>query len=333
MTYPIADLHCDLLSFLVDHRLEEYNSPASRTSYSQMKQGNVFFQALTVFTYSNPSAYEYGKKQIDALSKLLSMHPEKYTLWNPKDKFKNKINDSVSVALVFENANSICEESNKIEEGLRYLEKQLSKFKNILYISLTWDLENRFGGGCGSDVGLKDDGKALLSWMDQKKIAIDLSHTSDRLAYDIVDFLEKKSLNIPLIASHSNMRHITALKRNLPDDLVKEIIKRKGIIGFNFFAPFIGDSPKKIIDHISHLLSLDGKAALCFGADFFSLPEIPYLKKKYNTELGFFPEFPNSSCYPKALSFLKRELNLSESELQAFAFENLQNYIDRTFFS
>jgi len=211
------------------------------------------------------------------------------------------------------------------------LEKTISEFKNILYISLTWDLENRFGGGCGSKSGLKDDGKALLEWMHQKKIAVDLSHACDNLAYDIIEFLEKKSLDVPVIASHSNMRSVAPLERNLPDDLVKEIIHRKGVIGFNFFSPFVGPDPKQMLDHISHLFSLGGESYLCFGADFFSLPDIPYLKEKYGTGVGFFPEFPDSSCYPQALAFLKQELNFSESQLQAMAFENFKNYIQRTF--
>jgi len=101
MTYPIADLHCDLLSFLVDHPLETYDSPESKTSYSQMKQGNVVFQALTVFTLSKPSAYEYGKKQIQALSKLLCEHPDKYTIWDSKAPVKKSFESPISVALVF----------------------------------------------------------------------------------------------------------------------------------------------------------------------------------------------------------------------------------------
>ena len=330
MTYPIADLHCDLLSFLVDHPSETYDSPSSRTSYSQMRSGNVGFQALTIFTQSNSSAYKFGKKQIQALLNLVSKHPEKYNLWDPNTPIK-KTEGPISIAIAFENAYSLCLEDQKITEGLLYLENTLSTFKNILYISLTWDLENRFGGGCGSKVGLKEDGKILLEWLHQKKIAIDLSHASDYLANDILDFLEKKSLNIPVVASHSNMRSITPLERNLPDNLIKEIIRRKGLIGFNFFAPFIGSDVRKIADHISHLFSLGGEKTLCFGGDFFHLPSFSYLKEKYKTDIGFFPEFPNASCYPKALSFLKQELNLSESTLQSLAFENFQKYTQRTF--
>ena len=329
MTYPIADLHCDLLSFLADHPTSNYDDPDSRTSYSQMRQGNVAFQALTIYTPTNATAHTNGKKQIDILLNLLSKHPEKYALWDPKSPIQKNSDDPIFVTLVFENAHSLCEEGQKISEGIAYLEKVLSQFKNVLYISLTWNLENRFGGGCGSKACLKEDGKILLEWMDKKKIAVDLSHASDFLADDILNFLEKKSLDIPVMASHSNMRAISPLERNLPDPFIKEIIRRKGLLGFNFFAPFIGSNPRQMADHVSHLFAIGGEKNLCFGGDFFHLPSFSYLKEMYGTEIGFFPEYDNSSCYPKALSFLEEELKLSKEQLEGIAFGNFQGYVAR----
>jgi len=329
MTYPIADLHCDLLSFLADHPDSNYDDPDSGTAYSQMKQGNVAFQALTIYTPTGSAAHANGKKQIDIFLNLLSKYPDKYALWDGKSPIKKNSNGPISVSLVFENAHSICEESQKIAAGIAYLEKILLHFKKILYISLTWNLENRFGGGCGSKIGLKEDGKVLLHWMDKKKIAVDLSHASDFLADDILNFLEKKSLDIPVIASHSNMRAISPLERNLPDLFVKEVITRKGLLGFNFFAPFIGSDPRQMLDHVSHLFSLGGEKSLCFGGDFFHLPDFAYLKEMYGTGIGFFPEYENSSCYPRALSFLEEKLKLSKERLEGIAFENVQGYVER----
>jgi microsomal dipeptidase-like Zn-dependent dipeptidase len=296
-----------------------------------MKQGNVAFQALTIYTSTSSAAHANGKKQIDVFSNLLSKHPDKYALWDGKPPIKKNQDVPISVSLVFENAHSLCEESQKIGDGIAYLEKTLLKFKKVLYISLTWNLENRLGGGCGSKIGLKEDGKVLLEWMDKKKIAVDLSHASDFLADDILNFLEKKSLAIPVMASHSNMRAISPLERNLPDPFVKEVIRRKGLLGFNFFAPFIGSDPRQMLDHVSHLFSLGGEKNLCFGGDFFHLPGFAYLKEMYGTDIGFFPEYENSSCYPKALSFLEEELKLSKEQLEGIAFENFQNYVAKTF--
>ncbi|MBU6149632.1 MAG: membrane dipeptidase, partial [Verrucomicrobia bacterium] len=168
--YPIADLHNDLLSFLITDSKRSINDPESRGSYPQMKQGNVAFQALAVYTPTDSNSYVRGQKQLQMFSSLLSSYPEKYTLWKPSHPVQ--INGPIAVCLSFESAHGICEESQDIGVGLSNLEKTLHNFKNILYISLTWNLENRLGGGCGSRIGLKEDGKRLLQWMDKKKIAV-----------------------------------------------------------------------------------------------------------------------------------------------------------------
>ena len=198
--------------------------------------------------------------------------------------------------------------------------------KRFLYISLTWDGENRFGGGVGTKIGLKDDGKQVLDWMDQKDIALDFSHASDSLADAILNYVDKKSLKIPLLASHSNARAITPLERNLPDFLIKEIFTRKGLVGLNFFAPFIGDSSTRLLEHIMHFFSLGGEHQLCFGADFF--PDFTlsaYLQKKYGIKNGFFSELGNASTYPKLLSFLQP--HLSSKQLQGLAFKNFSSFL------
>ncbi len=332
-SYYIADLHNDLLSFLVDHPSWSIQDPKSRSSYLQMRQGNIGFQALTVFSPTNSSAYQYGQKQLFALDNLLISHADKYRLWDTDAPMTESCDKPISIALVFENAHSLCEEKDSVESALLQLDSLQKKYSHIFYISLTWDLENRFGGGCGSNIGLKDDGKVLLEYLDQKKIAIDLSHASDPLIEDILNFLDKRSLNIPLIASHSNMRSIAPLERNLPDVFIKELIARKGLIGFNFFSPFIGSNVEKIYDHVEHLFSLGGKDALCLGSDFFHIASFPYLKKKYGITEGFFPKFSDASCYPVFLAFLRTKNLFSEEFLRKIAHQNFKDFVERTFHS
>jgi microsomal dipeptidase-like Zn-dependent dipeptidase len=328
-TYPVADLHNDLLSFLIASSDRSIKDPKSRGSYPQMKQGNVAFQALTIYTDTHSNSYIQGQKQLQMLEHLLFSQPEKYALWNPGLPLSTE--GPISVSLVLESAHGICEESEDIKFGLLNLEKALLKFKNILYISLTWNLENRLGGGCGSSIGLKEDGKRLLEWMDQKKIAVDLSHASDFLIDDIFNFLDKKSLEIPVIASHSNMRSIAKMERNLPDLFVQEILRRKGLIGLNFFAPFIGTRFDQIAEHVAHLFALGGENQLCFGGDFFLLEDFLNIGQKYGVTEGFFPQFSDASCYPYALAFLQKHLSLSEKQIQAIAYENFQTYVKRIF--
>ena len=61
-----------------------------------------------------------------------------------------------------------------------------------------------------------------------------LSHTSDALAHDIFNHIDKHKLAVPVIASHSNFRSVSDHVRNLPDEIANEIVNRNGLIGMNF---------------------------------------------------------------------------------------------------
>jgi membrane dipeptidase len=74
-----------------------------------------------------------------------------------------------------------------------------------------------------------------------------------------------------VIASHSNSRKICPHKRNLSDEQILEIIKRKGLIGLNFYRGFLNSENASEIDilrHTEYILSLGGEDALSIGTDF-----------------------------------------------------------------
>ena len=185
--------------------------------------------------------------------------------------------------------------------------------------------ENRFGGGNSTKTGLKEDGKSLLNYISGKKIAIDFSHTSDVLAFDVFDYLSKFNLDIPVIASHSNFREIFNHPRNLPDEIAKEIIKRKGLIGINFLRAFLNDNnPNAIYDHILYGLNM-GAHSICFGADYFYTDSHPDQSRKP----FFFKEHENASCYPLILKGLSGKI--PPDVLEAISNKNVINFIERIY--
>ncbi len=321
--FPIIDLHCDLLSFLSESPLRTIDDPLSKASYPQMKQGGISLQTLAIFTKSAKGSLAEGNKQIQVFLDLLKKHPTNYQLWDPKSPLTK--NSRISIVPAFENAYGFAEEGEPIEKALTQLDTLLKTLKRILYISLTWDGENRFGGGSGSKIGLKEDGMRILEWMSEKKIAIDLSHTSDFLADDIFNYVDKKNLQVPVMASHSNARAVTNKERNLPDSIIKEIFRRKGLIGLNLFSPFVGKEAKEISSHVAHFLDLGGENSLCFGADFFPELDFAYLKNKYQINSCFFPELADASCYGEALTLIQKALSLSEKQIEGIAHKNFEN--------
>jgi microsomal dipeptidase-like Zn-dependent dipeptidase len=287
-----------------------------------MIQGHVKLQTLALFSQRGSPSVERGEKQVAAFLELLKM-PQFAGI-----EREMAATPHIHLIAACENASVFALENEPLEQALHRLQQMHKQLGHIFYITMTWNEENRFGGGNDSRAGLKSDGKALLEFLSGKKIAVDLSHTSDRFAAEIIEHIDALRLDVPLLASHSNYRAVASMPRNLPDAIAREIIRRKGIIGLNFFAPFIGKGePKKLMEHIQHALSLGGHEALCFGADFFCDQDGYGLGQKYPDTPFYFPEYSNASCYPKILASLAAECGLSAEMLTGIAYGNALRFL------
>lgn len=314
---PIVDLHCDLLYYLIDKKGNTPLNLKARCSLPQLKEGGVCFQTMAVFTETNKGSTESARKQIEAYKKLPSFGfmPLKSRKFDPQSP-------NVQTLMAIENASGLLEEDedlNLIFSRIETLEKEVGP---LLYISLSWNTENRFAGGNYSQAGLKPDGVALLEYLSGKGIFIDLSHTSDATADGILETIDKKGLKLIPIASHSNFRKVKDHARNLPDRLALEIVRRKGVMGLNFVRGFVSDQIeegfKNMISHASSLNALDN---LCLGADFFCDEGLP---STLNTLIPFFvAPYDTSACYPQFLSLLKPD------DCDKISYKNALNLMSR----
>lgn len=316
---PVCDLHCDLLSYLASKEGRTVFNEEARCSFPQMQKGGVCFQALAIFEETKQGSSKGGDLQVEAFKKL----PEVLV---PLKKFSFKpLKEQVFVMAAFENASAFAEEDEPLSQVLERFDRHVKDIGPILYTSLTWNTENRFGGGNHTTIGLKKDGEALLQHMNGKIKAIDLSHASDPLAHDIFNFIDKRGLSLTPIASHSNFRKVKDHPRNLPDDIAKEIIKRKGIMGINLFRHFVGDHfQENLIKIVGHAIELGGEKQLCFGADFF-------YDQDFNTALSYiYPffdkDFADASCYPRILHLL--ETYFPKDVLEGIAYKNFQAFLN-----
>ena len=319
MLYPIFDLHCDLLSYLEDDSERTAYDLDALCSIPQLMQGHVRYQILAAFTRTGLDSVKKGMAQIGIFEQLPLLYPEHFIHFD-KNMRNASHTSNVAIALACENASTFCSEDESLELGLNRLQGIIDTIYKPLYISLTWNMENRFGGGALTNIGLKEDGKRLLDFLHDKNIAIDFSHASDALAYDLFTYMDKHHLNLTVMASHSNARVITQALRNLPDDIAKEIFRRKGVIGMNFYRPFVGETSDVFMKHLSHWIDLGGSSHICFGADFFYEQD----KKTDN----FFPDYDNASCYPKFLSACIAALHLDEQTIENLCYRNFMTFLE-----
>ena len=280
---------------------------------------------MAIYTSTQKGSTELAVAQSLIYKNMLAKYSDKiYSCNEPSVLNSITENSKIAVLAAIENASGFCEEEEHLKNGIKKLETIITNTQRILYIGLTHHGENRFGGGNSTNVGLKQDGEVLLNYLNGKKIAIDFSHTSDALANDLLEYISKHNLAIPVLASHSNFRSVFNHPRNLTDDIAKEIIKRKGLIGINFLRAFLNDKDSNAIyEHILYGVKLGAQNSLCFGADYFYTNSHPDQSRKP----FFYPAQENAACYPSLLATLAQQL--APNQLQGLSFKNAINFIGK----
>lgn len=325
---PIIDMHCDLLVYLTDvpgsapDKVEEIGC-----ALPSLAEGNLKLQVMAIYSAAEPGSTHYAGLQRDMFKQLAEEDGNSLTAVTDVKSLQEAVQSDSSVGMVaaIENAAGFCEEVEPLEEGFKKLERIITDCGRILYISLTHHTANRFGGGNMTQSGITRDGKMLLDYLHGRRIAVDLSHTSDALAHDILTHIDRERLDIPVIASHSNFRPIWEHNRNLPDELTQEIIHRKGLIGINFLRSFLNtEEPEALLHHIQYGLSKGAQDAICFGADYFytadnpDVSRIPFYYKEHEQA---------GTSYNYILNRLKEVV--APEQLEKLAFQNVQRFIER----
>jgi membrane dipeptidase len=100
----------------------------------------------------------------------------------------------------------------------------------------------RYGGGTGTGVneGLYENGPALLKKMDGLHMVLDVTHTSDRCVREALGIFTG-----PILASHQNCRALVPGERQHPDDILKAVIERGGVIGTSMDTWMLTDKVEK----------------------------------------------------------------------------------------
>jgi membrane dipeptidase len=129
---------------------------------------------------------------------------------------------------------------------------------------------NTLGSGLreGRDGGLTDFGRQAVRRMNKLGIAIDISHSGDQTSLDTIEASTK-----PIFATHAGARGLWNTKRMKPDDLLKALAAKGGVIGIEA-APhttLTKKNPKhnieSFMEHFEYCADLMGIDHVAFGPD------------------------------------------------------------------
>ena len=142
--------------------------------------------------------------------------------------------------------------------------------------AIVWNNENPFAFPAisGSEKGLTQQGRALITRMNKQHMAVDVSHLNIAGVKDALTLSKA-----PIIATHSCCRALRDHPRNLSDEQLKAIFNMGGYVGVNFFPMFLHQSQvadiDTVINHIDHMASMGGAKHMGMGSDFDGIETHP----------------------------------------------------------
>lgn len=142
------------------------------------------------------------------------------------------------------------------------------------YISLTHFFDDEFAGSSAGAVkgGLTPLGRELVRRMNEKRIIIDLAHTSPRTIQDVLALTKR-----PVIVSHGGLKGACNNNRNLSDEEARGIARSGGVIGIGFWETAVcGTDVQAIVRSMRYGANLIGSEHIALGSDFDGAVSVPF---------------------------------------------------------
>lgn len=328
---PLIDGHNDLPYVIWSHPhahgdVARWNAdslhPETDTDLPRLQAGQVAAQVLTAFLPTNTPNPKAARWQIlGILHQLEALYPDKVTPILTPDDIK-AAHAGGRIGLI------------KAIEGLVGLETlaDLARFKaaGVRLITLCHN-ENLPFVESATDrplpTPLSAFGVEIVREMTRLGLMIDLAHVSPRAQHAVM-----AATTAPVMISHANAFALCPHPRNAPDDVIRAIADRGGIIMATFVPPFLSaqaynhvtpfmdgmgkaasgadhaaydhakaeadrfflprDGAEILADHLEYLRNLAGEDAIGIGSDFFGGPNPPGLR--------------DAACFPHLFATLMR---------------------------
>jgi membrane dipeptidase len=120
--------------------------------------------------------------------------------------------------------------------------------RGVRCMTLTWMNTNRWADSSDGEPahgGLTEFGRSVVREMDRLGMIIDCAHVSEKTLLDVL-----ATTKSPVIVSHSCMRALVDIPRNVSDDALRAVRKNGGVVCVNFFPGFLD---KAYYDRVSAL--------------------------------------------------------------------------------
>lgn len=231
----VVDSHNDVTTPMTNDDFDLSGVPPTpyRTTIDRMKQGGLTAEFFSVYIKPHYATQGGATRRtldmIDSVYRAVERHPNDLVFATSVADIRRAKRQGKIAALMG------IEGGHAIEDSLPTL-RQFYRL-GIRYMTLTWNNTNNWadaGRGEKKHNGLSDFGREVVREMNRLGMMVDVSHVSDKTMSDALDVSKA-----PIIASHSSARALSNVPRNIPDDLLKRIAEKNGVVMVNFYSVFV----------------------------------------------------------------------------------------------
>ena len=231
----VVDTHDDTTQRFLDGDFDlGARSATGSIDIPRMKEGGlgaIFFSIWIPSKITGPEAVKHAVDQIDAVREQVRRHPREIVLVTTAAEVREARKQGKIAALMG------VEGGHMIASDLGVLRSYAAL--GVRYMTLTHSGNDEWADSSTDTAahnGLTDFGKDVVREMNRLGVMVDISHVSDKTFYDALAVSKA-----PLIASHSSCRALCDAKRNMTDQMIKDLAAKGGVIQINYHVGFLSE--------------------------------------------------------------------------------------------
>ncbi len=298
----VVDTHCDTTKWLMkpDWDFGERHDEG-HVDLPRLTEGGIDAVFFAVYA---PAADQPGEDHAAATAQILSIrrathrHADRVTAACTADDVRRaKADGKIAILIAIEGGHFIENSLDILREYRR---------AGATYLTLTHVVHTTWADSCGifADLdprhgGLTGFGRDVIRELNRLGMMVDVSHVSDATFRDVLE-----TSRAPIVATHSSCRAVSPHRRNLSDQMMRDIASTGGVVQINFCPGFIdpafpppdpaslreffntGKMPEGalpdhatplsvLVDHFDHALQLVGPEHVGIGSDFDGIHVVP----------------------------------------------------------
>ena len=247
------DTHVDIpLDYMRQPRYDAGGDSVLQVDLGKMERGGLDAAFFVIYVGQGPltaegyaDAVAQAERKYSAIELLLANNPQRIrAATTPQQVRDNHAQGLLSAMIGIENGYSLGHDLARIDaayaRGARYLGLVHAGNNDLCTSSAPNVDKGEPAWGSAGDTGMSEFGRAAVARANALGIMVDISHASDNCMRDAL-----AASKAPIIASHSSARALVDHKRNIPDDLLRAIAAKGGVIQAVAYKEFVKHDPAR----------------------------------------------------------------------------------------